>query len=206
MENRKYLCKNLDGSTMFANIVVSEKSKRGELARQILTGIFYTLLIYGFVTPCDLLMQSRPLLGDGQWVVRNHFLFSVHDTNSFNMSESREKNLQGVKHSNPSATAVVRNTAISTSKTEKLFKQSYEKKCKKNFADSKKVPMFVTIQDQGIKINRKGGYFYILSTDLISDIRLFKSQASHSFLKTMVPWSELRGGQSFLFSNNSKFC
>lgn len=114
MDNKKYLTKYLEKAKMFSNIAVSKKSNRGERTRQILTGIFYALLIYGFATPCDLLMQSRPLLGDGQWEVRNHSLFSAHETDSFEMSETTVKNLQGVKHSNPSATTVVRNTAISS--------------------------------------------------------------------------------------------
>lgn len=36
MENKKYLGKNLDGSTMFANIAVSYKPNRGIEARNIL--------------------------------------------------------------------------------------------------------------------------------------------------------------------------
>lgn len=114
MENKKYLGKNLDGSTMFANIAVSKHARRGERARQILTGIFYALLIYGFVTPCGALMRPQPLLGVGQRDVQNRFLFSAHETDSFEMSKLEEKNLQGVKYSNPSATTVVRNTAISS--------------------------------------------------------------------------------------------
>lgn len=112
MENKKYLGKNLDGSTMFANIAVSYKPNRGIEARNILTGIFYTLLIYGFVTPCGALMRPLPRFGVGQREVQNRFLFSAN-TNSFIMSKQIEKNLQGVKYSNPSATTVVRNTAIS---------------------------------------------------------------------------------------------
>ena len=113
MDNKKYLTKYLEKAKMFSNIAVSKKSSRGERTRQILTGIFYALLIYGFVTPCWCLMAQLPLDGVGQWEVRNHFLFSAHETDSFEMSKNPEKNLQGVKHSNPSATTVVRNTAIS---------------------------------------------------------------------------------------------
>ena len=114
MENKKYLGKNLDGSTMFANIAVSYKPNCGTETRK-LTGIFYTLLIYGFVTP--VLELNGPTAAvrcrtTGQ--LQNRFLFSAHATNSFEMSKLTEKNLQGVKYSNPSATTVVRNTAISS--------------------------------------------------------------------------------------------
>lgn len=66
---KKYLTKSLDKAKMFANIAVSKKSQRGERTRQLLTGIFYAcFIIYGFVTPCEKLMLSRPLCGDGQRV------------------------------------------------------------------------------------------------------------------------------------------
>lgn len=65
--------------------------------------------------------------------------------------------------------------------------------------------MFVAIQDQGINISEKSGHFYVLLTTLIYKIRLFKSHVSRFFSKLTVPWSELRGEQSFLFNTNSKF-
>lgn len=58
-------------------------------------------------------MRPLPRFGVGQREVQNRFLFSAN-TNSFIMSKQSEKNLQGVKYSNPSATTVVRNTAISS--------------------------------------------------------------------------------------------
>lgn len=96
---------------MFANIAVSKKSQRGERTRQLLTGIFYAcFIIYGFVTPCEKLMLSRPLCGDGQRVSYGTvFLFPVRYTNSFNMSETEKKNLHGVKHSNPLASDTQKN-------------------------------------------------------------------------------------------------
>lgn len=106
--------KSFGGIKNIRRFVVSKKSSRGERTRQILTGIFYALLIYGFVTPCWSLMAQLPLDGEGQWDVRDHSLFSAHHTNSFEMSKNPVKNLQGVKNSNPSATTVVRNTAISS--------------------------------------------------------------------------------------------
>lgn len=91
---KKYLTKSLDKAKMFANIAVSLHASRGERTRQILTGIFYTLLIYGFVTPCIVVMAILPRLGEGQREVRNRFLFFAHRTNSFEMSKIVEKNLQ----------------------------------------------------------------------------------------------------------------
>lgn len=105
---KQKVMKNFGDIKNIRRFVVSKKLQRGERTRQILTGIFYALLIYGFATPCDLLMQSRPLCGDGQWEVRNHSLFSAHETDSFKMSENREKNLQGVKYSNPSASKLTK--------------------------------------------------------------------------------------------------
>lgn len=74
-----------------------------------------------------------------------------------------------------------------------------------NFGISDNSCMFVTIQDQGIKAKENSGDFYILLTTLIYKIRLFKSHVSRYFSKVTVPWSELRGEQSFLFNTNSKF-
>ncbi len=86
-----------------SRIFAMSLTTRGMRTRNILTGIFYTLLIYGFVTPCGRLMAPLPRVGEGQWEVRNHSLFSAQSINSFNMSELHEKNLQGVNNSNPSA-------------------------------------------------------------------------------------------------------
>lgn len=91
---KKYLTKYLEKAKMFSNIALSKHARRGERARQILTGIFYALLIYGFVTPCGALMRPQPLLGVGQRDVQNRFLFSAHETDSFEMSKLEEKNLQ----------------------------------------------------------------------------------------------------------------
>ena len=96
--NKKYLTKSLEHSGMFANIATSLHS-RGERTRQILTGIFYALLIYGFVTPCIVVMAILPLLGEGQREVRDRFLFPARETNSFEMSKLAEKNLNEVNNS-----------------------------------------------------------------------------------------------------------
>lgn len=74
-----------------------------------------------------------------------------------------------------------------------------------NFGISDNSCMFVTIQDQGIKAKENSGDFYVPLTTLIYKIRLFKSHVSRYFSKVTVPWSELRGEQSFLFNINSKF-
>lgn len=75
----------------------------------------------------------------------------------------------------------------------------------KSFVVIENVCMFVSILDQGINIIRKYGHFYVLLTALIYKIRLFKSHVSRSFSNVMVPWSEARGEQSFLFYINSNF-
>ncbi len=188
---------------------------KGGTTRHKLTGIFYTFLIYGFVTPCGALMRPLPRVGEGQREVRNHyttvstpvwsvnaptafevdsngkaepFLFSAKQTNSTVML-STEKNLQGVNNNNPSAKP----------EPESL------KKNNQNFVLEKNSSTFVLIQDQGISTNGESGYFYILLTTLTYKIGLFKSHVSRFFSKLTVPWSELRGEQSFLF-NYSKIC
>lgn len=103
--------KSFAGIKNSCRFVMSKHARRGDRTRQILTGIFYTLLIYGFVTPCGALMRPQPLLGVGQRDMQNRFLFSAN-TNSFEMSKLEEKNLQGVKYSNPSASKLTKKQLI----------------------------------------------------------------------------------------------
>jgi hypothetical protein len=91
MDNKKYLTKYLEKAKMFSNIAVSFLPSRGIVTHSLLLGIFYTLLIYGFTTPCGSLMAPLPRLGEGQWEVWNHSLFSTHNTNSFEMSEKSKR-------------------------------------------------------------------------------------------------------------------
>lgn len=75
---KKYLTKSLDKAKMFANIAVHSNTESGT-SRSKLTGIFYTFLLlnFGFVTPCEKLMLSRPLCGDGQREVRDQLNTTV---------------------------------------------------------------------------------------------------------------------------------
>jgi hypothetical protein len=80
-----------------------------------------------------------------------------------------------------------------------------KQKVMKNFGISDNSCMFVSISDQGINMIDENGYFYILLTTLINKIRLFKSHVVRFIICVTVPWSELRGEQSFLFNTNSNF-
>lgn len=137
---KKYLTKYLEKAKMFSNIALSKHARRGERARQILTGIFYALLIYGFVTPCGALMRPQPLLGVGQRDVQNRFLFSAHETDSFEMSKLEEKNLQ--------ATSIQKEYARTPTKRVHSKKQS-----SKNFEDSENVSMFAESNATGQDIH-----------------------------------------------------
>lgn len=86
--------KSFAGIKNISRFVASFKPTCGIGTRNNLTGIFYALLIYGFITPCIVVMAILPRVGEGQREVWNRFLFSAHYTNSFEMSQLREKNLQ----------------------------------------------------------------------------------------------------------------
>ena len=63
---KQKVMKNFGDIKNIRRFVVSKKLQRGERTRQILTGIFYALLIYGFVTPCGALMRPLPESGGRQ--------------------------------------------------------------------------------------------------------------------------------------------
>ena len=134
---KKYLTKSLDKAKMFANIAVLSILKGGTTRRK-LSGIFCTLLLvnFGFVTPCivvrlycsqserqrEVRESIKITVSTPVWSVNAPTAFEVDSngkakpfsffaqkiTNSTVML-STEKNLQGVKHSNPLASNTQKN-------------------------------------------------------------------------------------------------
>lgn len=132
--------KSFAGIKNISRFVASFKPTCGIGTRNNLTGIFYALLIYGFITPCIVVMAILPRVGEGQREVWNRFLFSAHYTNSFEMSQLREKNLQ--------ATSIQKEYARTPTKRVHSKKQS-----SKNFEDSENVSMFAESNATGQDIH-----------------------------------------------------
>lgn len=104
--------KSFGGIKNIRRFAVHSNTESGT-TRISMSGIFYALLIILITVSTPVWSVNAPTALRVECNGKAEPFFIFRQTNSTVM-HSTEKNLQGVKHSNPSATTVVRNTAISS--------------------------------------------------------------------------------------------